>query len=143
MNSFSNLELIYIFSVHCMRNIVYVYVGHHSKQSRLLSLCVSALPRLDESIVKARTAEFEECCICMDAEAVVILPCVHTYCESCIEKWYVILPICALCRSPTLLNVAFCYSIPLPIVGRRRQDQSSSDLHTTLLRLSKADIWKD
>ena len=91
------------------------------------------LPRLDESIVKARTAEIEECCICMDAEAVVILPCVHIYCESCIEKWYVSLPICTLDRSPTRPNVAFCFVTPLPVVGQRRQDQLSSDLHTTLL----------
>ena len=37
--------------------------------------------------VAAEDSESEECCICMEQKAEVILACVHSFCKSCIERW--------------------------------------------------------
>lgn len=29
-----------------------------------------------------------ECCICMERKSSIILPCLHTYCEKCIDSWW-------------------------------------------------------
>ena len=40
------------------------------------------------------------CCICMESEAVVILPCYHSFCETCIDSWVASRrSTCPLCRS--------------------------------------------
>uniref|UniRef100_A0A183F0Q9 RING-type domain-containing protein n=1 Tax=Gongylonema pulchrum TaxID=637853 RepID=A0A183F0Q9_9BILA len=48
-----------------------------------------------------RAAGASECIICLERTADVILPCVHTFCMVCIERWKGIgKSWCPLCRQP-------------------------------------------
>lgn len=31
-----------------------------------------------------------ECCICLERQPEILLPCAHSYCTQCIEEWYVL-----------------------------------------------------
>lgn len=30
-----------------------------------------------------------ECCICLERKPDILLPCAHSYCNDCIEEWFV------------------------------------------------------
>ncbi|PAA52265.1 hypothetical protein BOX15_Mlig003479g1 [Macrostomum lignano] len=72
----------------------------------------------------AKAADIEECCICMDRQADVLLQCAHAYCQSCIQHWIDVGPP----RRETIGN--------LPIAGRQ------SDATCPICRsLVSADSW--
>lgn len=54
------------------------------------------MTRVDE--VAAENSESDECCICMDLKAEVILSCVHSFCKTCIENWSGVNNTCPICR---------------------------------------------
>ena len=49
----------------------------------------------------------EFCCICMERKPDSILPCTHSYCESCIKEWQVTNTTCPICRHESGINDAF------------------------------------
>lgn len=54
--------------------------------------------RIVESETEGDSDE-EECVICMDRKARIILPCSHSYCEECIEAWQDFHRSCPMCRA--------------------------------------------
>ncbi|KAL3841699.1 hypothetical protein ACJMK2_019807 [Sinanodonta woodiana] len=41
----------------------------------------------------------DECCICMEKKSEIILPCVHKFCEQCMDSWNVTSNKCPICRA--------------------------------------------
>lgn len=57
--------------------------------------------------VAAEDGTSDECCICMDQKAEVILSCVHSFCRGCIERWSIEHTTCPICRNEMSGNDEF------------------------------------
>lgn len=59
------------------------------------------IDHIDQIVAENATDECsgtDECCICMDRKAQILLPCAHNYCEQCIDAWGATSHLCPLCR---------------------------------------------
>ncbi|QQP51842.1 RING finger protein 141 [Caligus rogercresseyi] len=59
-------------------------------------LFASSILQLEEE--ESAATSLEECCICLERKPEIILPCAHSYCLPCIEKWNVDHKTCPVCR---------------------------------------------
>ncbi|KAL5007323.1 hypothetical protein ScPMuIL_016129 [Solemya velum] len=72
--------------------------GLQTSASRTRDLCASVIMDEMDKVLPTRCDE-SECCICMDNESRIILPCAHRFCEGCIDTWNVSHRTCPLCRA--------------------------------------------
>lgn len=76
------------------------------------SLCASMIiTRVDK--VAAEKPDSDECCICMDQKAEVILACVHSFCKTCIDRWSDFNNTCPICRDEIHGNKDY-WEVPEP-----------------------------
>lgn len=68
----------------------------HSFHENLLenacsTMSMSSINEFDGSVA-------EECCICLDRKPDLILPCLHLFCQTCIEQWNMNSKTCPVCQ---------------------------------------------
>ncbi|RDD40879.1 RING finger protein 141 [Trichoplax sp. H2] len=54
----------------------------------------------------------DECCICMDSQSDIALPCMHSYCHECINAWFEQNQSCPLCRDSRGVDDCWILSNP-------------------------------
>ncbi len=81
--------------------LVYARLKHQADAAGLLD--ETAKPKYedvpeDRGFSGAAKDSPDECCICLERERELILPCAHSYCLPCIEQWNVNNKTCPVCR---------------------------------------------
>lgn len=85
-----------------------------------------------ETTASNEEASFNECCICLDRKADVLLPCAHLYCYPCIEQWNYTNKTCPVCQEILTSTDETWVLSEIPEV-----EEVSEEICSNLMRLSK------
>lgn len=69
-------------------------LSHSFHQNLLENACCTSM----NSISEFDGSIAEECCICLDRKPDLILPCLHLFCQACIEQWNMNSKTCPVCQ---------------------------------------------
>ncbi len=85
--------------------------------------------RISAALDAAEATLREDCSICIDkkVDRSVLLPCLHTFCYSCISRWVGINPSCPLCKSAAD-----------KILHHITEDRRFSEVHVMSIRAAEA-----
>jgi len=111
-----------------------------SEQESASSKCFPIATSMNSSLLFDKVAELdsaastneEDCCICMERKPEVSLPCTHSYCLTCIERWNVNHKTCPTCRE-RLENTDQTWVLE----DRPNDDDVSSEIRKSLFSLTR------
>ncbi|KAF5274331.1 hypothetical protein FQR65_LT17030 [Abscondita terminalis] len=104
----------------------------NSGQSEAKYLSTSSFFNHLDEVAKLGSSEQSECCICLERQTEVSLPCTHSYCMPCIEQWNETHNTCPVCREKLESSEDTWVLSEVP-----RAEEISEEIQSDLMNLTK------